>query len=341
MRSRFFCSLIVAALCGSVSAEEVIKNKPNGAMNWSKGTVSAIGYGVPPDDVPAVKRRLLARRAAQLDAYRNLAEMVNGVRVTSETIVQEMVTQSDAVKTTLEAMIKGASMTEDHYQNDVATVTLTMSLDGGFIKMVAPHAAQAGQSANRSFSEKAGDWVLANMPSLDFSAISIFPQAMASENTEMLFITSTEQLELVKQLSSMLKDHPKEQVLSTLQKQIEFYESNSQFTGVLIDASAVTQFELATIPRIRDTKGNIIYPSEQVLMDGELDRRPVSYDFDVADAIRNQRIAVKPYVVKASGIYKSRMSDLVIDDESANLLKSQQTLLSALGNAGVMIVVAM
>jgi len=50
----------------------------------------------------------LAGRAAQVDAYRNLAEQVYGFRVWGNTTVSAFVTQNDAVRTYVDAFIRGA-----------------------------------------------------------------------------------------------------------------------------------------------------------------------------------------------------------------------------------------
>jgi hypothetical protein len=51
---------------------------------------------------------MLARRAAVVDGYRQLAEAVQGVNVDAETTVENMMVTSDVIKTKVNAMIKGA-----------------------------------------------------------------------------------------------------------------------------------------------------------------------------------------------------------------------------------------
>ena len=73
--------------------------------------IRATGYGAPPPPRPGgspAQARLLAQRAAQADAYRNLAERIKGVRVDSETTVVDFITRDDRIRTRVDAVIRGA-----------------------------------------------------------------------------------------------------------------------------------------------------------------------------------------------------------------------------------------
>ena len=73
----------------------------------------------------------MARRAAIVDAQRNLAEQVNGVQVDAETTVENFVINSDIVKTKVSALIKGAIVVEEHAMPDGSyRVVMSMPLYG-------------------------------------------------------------------------------------------------------------------------------------------------------------------------------------------------------------------
>ncbi len=67
-----------------------------------------------PAPVPDIWRQigpqamLTAKRAAQLDAYRRLGERIKGLRLTSRTIVQDFISESDSITTELDAFLRGA-----------------------------------------------------------------------------------------------------------------------------------------------------------------------------------------------------------------------------------------
>lgn len=62
--------------------------------------------------------RLMAKRAAQLDAYRQLAEQVKGLRLSSSTTVRDFVTESDQINTAVDTFLKGANVVAVRYIGD-------------------------------------------------------------------------------------------------------------------------------------------------------------------------------------------------------------------------------
>ena len=57
------------------------------------------------------RQKLMAKRAAEFGAYRQLAERIMGLRIDSGTTIRDMVTDSDRVATSLDQMIKGVRFT--------------------------------------------------------------------------------------------------------------------------------------------------------------------------------------------------------------------------------------
>ena len=86
---------------------------------WLSGNISREGYGAPPTTSSSNgQARILARRAAIVDAYRNLSEYIAGVRIDSETTVQDMTVRDDIIKTRVSAIIKGAKILSERSNND-------------------------------------------------------------------------------------------------------------------------------------------------------------------------------------------------------------------------------
>lgn len=74
-------------------------------------------------------RKILAKRAAEADAYRKLGERLLGVKVTSDTTVKDLAIKSDEVVKTMAGLVKGAEVTEIQFQSDGAcAVTMQVNL---------------------------------------------------------------------------------------------------------------------------------------------------------------------------------------------------------------------
>ena len=120
--------VLVAAIIFAISATV------DAAPNWNTGTIQVTGMGV---SNPALARTsahasMMARRAAVADAYRQLAEAVQGVQVDAETTVEQMMLTSDIVKTRVSAVIRGARIVDEgELAGGGYSVTMEIPLFGG------------------------------------------------------------------------------------------------------------------------------------------------------------------------------------------------------------------
>mgnify|MGYP000847945762 FL=1 len=108
-----------------------IMQTAHAAAMWDEGTITAEGFGAPPNGVYGSRANIMARRAAIVDAQRNLAEQVSGVQVDAETTVENFVTTSDVVKTKVSALVKGATVVEEQLMPDGSyRVVMSMPMYG-------------------------------------------------------------------------------------------------------------------------------------------------------------------------------------------------------------------
>lgn len=104
----------------NVAVNVQVQQNTKGSVNWDKGAeadVEAIGIGLPPENM-GVRGNILARRAAVVDAQRNLAEIIQGVQIDSETVMENLVIASDVVRSKVSAMVKGARIVDEGVNAD-------------------------------------------------------------------------------------------------------------------------------------------------------------------------------------------------------------------------------
>jgi len=157
MTAAFAAAMILCIAGVTVSQEKVdipegtqlveqVGNK--GMVNWTEGTMEAIGIGAPPERyIGKPQARPNALRAAQVDAYRNLLEVINGVRVDSTTVIRDFTTESDVINTQVQGMVKGAKVIKQEYMSDgTVEVTVRMPIAGNFAAVIIPRIMEKKQA---------------------------------------------------------------------------------------------------------------------------------------------------------------------------------------------------
>lgn len=133
--------LLMLLLASVVSAEdgfpegeglqEYVEKKPQGVLRPDSSLViSVVGQGVAPSfTISPAQAYALAKRAATADAYRLIAEKVNGVVVEGRDTVRNMVMQRSTVNTQVRAMIRNANIVETTFKNGLCEVEMEIRLE--------------------------------------------------------------------------------------------------------------------------------------------------------------------------------------------------------------------
>ncbi len=123
------------------TAQPVTEQKQNGVVNWTEQYIEAKGESV--IDTVRFKNKAqakaMATRGAVVVAQRNLLEIINGVRITGETTVEDMITKSDYIYSKVDGVIKGAEMVgnpKEEYGLMVVTLKVKIYEQNGLAPVV-------------------------------------------------------------------------------------------------------------------------------------------------------------------------------------------------------------
>lgn len=96
----------------------------------SEGLIEAVGMGTVDSakTKSRVQAKLMARRAAIVDAQRNLLEMIEGVRVTSGTTVRDAQLESDLIANRVKGLLTGAFVIKESVVADEGTFLAEVTL---------------------------------------------------------------------------------------------------------------------------------------------------------------------------------------------------------------------
>ncbi len=91
--------------------------------------ITVFGQGVAPSVTASpAQAYALAKRAALADGYRQIAERIKGVHVEGQDSVKNMMLQRSTVRTTVDAMVRGANVMDTTFKDGLCEVELEIVL---------------------------------------------------------------------------------------------------------------------------------------------------------------------------------------------------------------------
>ena len=130
----------VLAQAGSSAAEpaknpaagddSVVQKVGHGEINWSKKTVTATGSGAANlKDGSVAQARLMAERAAKIDALRNIVETIQGITVSGQRSAGDVMSNGE-IRTRVTAVAQGFKVVDTKYYSDGSVdVVVSMPID--------------------------------------------------------------------------------------------------------------------------------------------------------------------------------------------------------------------
>lgn len=87
--------------------------------------ISVTGQGVAPMNTTSpAQAYALAKRAAIADAYRSIAEKVQGVRIDGQDLIKNMMVKRSVIRTSVKAMVRNANVVETTFKEGLCEVEM-------------------------------------------------------------------------------------------------------------------------------------------------------------------------------------------------------------------------
>ncbi len=225
-------------------------------------------------------------RAATVDAYRLIAEEVNGVQIDADTTVENSISTSDIIKTKVKGVVKGAKVVSRSVDgNGYYHVVMELPVYGGSNSLAAAVLPQVPQQGF--------------LPPSDIIPVDkIAGVALKPESTE---------------ANAAAPTVPATQVPAVNQATVgNLYGATGQYTGLIVDCSGMG-LQTAMAPAIVTEGRKIVYGLEKFSREQVLNRGYVGYSKSATEGVG--RAGSNPMVIKAEGI--ERFCNPVISKEDA------------------------
>lgn len=352
---RTACMFCILILVGSPGFSQQWAREPvgeSGYIDWSEMKAYATGVGIAPAGLSSESQgRILANRAAIVVAKRNLLEVVKGVRIDSDTLVENFMIKSDAISSRVTGILEGADVEEGIYQRDGSClVRVSIPLTGKFGEAV--FSREKGPALPP---EGAGD-LLKRIADLEkrvgILEMRLSSQRKISAEQQRLLDLCIRMIAYIRETSGQglhavaygagegLEGLEKEQArlsleikalaerLARLEERLgktepaakRAVEEKILHTGLVVDARGFG-FRPCLVPEIYG-KGAILYPRRDVDLEQAITAGYVRYYNNLGQAQRSAIMGNLPYTVKAKGLYGNKKGSLDLEERDAQYLES-------------------
>lgn len=290
------CSLVSVvcmpqlSLAGKVMGEVVEYIGGQGGVSWTRGRVMV--------DSTAAERgsRYKACRASTVVAQRDLVEIIGGVRVDSETLVQDNILSKDVIRATVQGRLRGGQVVGRQMNADgTCTISMEVALAGPLASGVYAYQGEGAQTGHR--------YVPGVHPFLSvldwFVSPAYASQAPWKKDLDAL------QLRLDR-LEHLLRTQP------ALASQVA---ASGEVTGLVVDARG-NNFTPSMSPKLRRGKGAVLYPGRHPTARQE-GRLVALFMNDLLVAQTHPRVGARPLVVKAARTWGKQRTEIVLGKAEA------------------------
>jgi hypothetical protein len=299
---------LISSIGSPLFADYVQGFGQNSKVNWSKGEISATGFGMVKTSQWTTQQKIEAHRAATLDAMRQLLEAVNNISIDSQKKVGDI--ENTLVKKRISGMIK--NFTERgaaHFEKNgtcTAEVMIPLNGDGSIADIVL---------SDPSF-PKATDF---EADPTDTAKTNIPKSAVSSLDSETLPTQSTPATKEKKETEKILKVYQKKDPV-LLVKNTSTPESlapTPNISGLVVKVSG-DPVRPALSPKIVTENGSEVYGFHQADPDFRKNNGLASYATDINDAKLDKRVTENPFVIDAVKVDDASPCTIIIREEDAD-----------------------
>lgn len=297
-----FFSVLVASFLVFVSSSAYAAD----GVNWDDGTIVATGMGIaPPNAVNIAQAKALAKRAAVVDAYRQLAETISGVQVTSESTVKMFITQSDVTRTKVEATIKGARVIKEG-----------MTPEGTYkVTMVVPMFGVTGSLASAVIEPpQVKETFPEPVSSVEATPIASLPTTVSASVTVNIPSTPTTPIQPAPEPTYVPPTTSKPSGSSAAPAPRG--KARGGYTGLIVDCRGLG-LETAMSPVIENDSGSPIYGYKNLDIDKVISNGMASYSRDINNC---QRAGSNPLIVRAVRLGRNNVNPILTTADANRVL---------------------